>query len=169
MKPQLAGTIANMVTLQRFISLKNFLTLAKVPSITTVAPLVSAHLIRPSPNEWLTGSAKSSTSSAVFPINSLIFRAAAARFKYDRATPFGTPVVPVVKRTSAISFISGALNIAFSVPSMTSEKEIVSCTTLCNVPITQIGFVDASIWLKRVWLVSGSIGTQIPPARCTPK
>ena len=102
-------------------------------------------------------------------MNSLMLRAAAARFWYDRATPFGAPVVPVVKRMSAISLISGTAKSIFPSSSMIVEKSMVSRSTLCNVPITYAGFVEAAIWLKRVWLVSGSIGTQIPPAICTPK
>ena len=76
---------------------------AKLPRSTIVAPLTRQHRSLPSPNEWHIGSASTSTSSAVLPMKELMFEAEANMFAWERHTPFGSPVVPVVKSISATS------------------------------------------------------------------
>ena len=103
---QTAGTMPKPVTCQVSRTEKNDFRLAKLPTSTSVAPFMSTQRKRPSPNEWLSGSAKASMSLSQVPIKLLVLLAEPAILACERHTPLGTPVVPVVNITSATSLAS---------------------------------------------------------------
>ena len=98
-----AGTMPKPVTCSVSMTLKNVFRLAKLLTSTSVAPAMSTQRKRPKPNEWLNGNANASISSGRVPINPLVFRAEPMMLAWERSTPLGAPVVPVVNMMSATS------------------------------------------------------------------
>ena len=103
MYAQTAGTMPKPVAWNSSIALKNSLRLAKLPTSTIVAPFINVQRRRPSPKEWHNGNPNTSTSCSVLPMNPLMLSADEKMLKCDSMTPFGRPVVPVVKTMSAVS------------------------------------------------------------------
>ncbi len=167
-----AGTKANPVALNCSIA-RNILPGNVKPSTRTIVPPASmAQRSLPKPKEWLRGRGTISTSSSPFPMKVLIFRAADRILPWVRTTPFGFPVVPVVKRTSETSRGSGTPT-SMSPYSRESNSLILlteNPPSLYSFTVkTPFGSTCSMMNRSRDAGVSGSMEIATAPMACVPK